>query len=747
MLDHVDLLKGQPAKPPRNLSRPIRSLINVPLRHPLPLLYFPSLAVLYATHDRMKLWAGIVLAVTWFVLMFEDIHFRFRQFFWGIRRCLFLGGQMVVSLAVIVLAVGRYLDFGYIATVAEAAFGMLATWILAAYALTWVFEYWQNRMVSDELIAFLQTGGDRPGEASYPYRPPGEPERLIQIHGGTRFLVSRGRDPASDRDFDFFGTAYMLRRLISRANNNRFGTGGVPDKSTLLSIAKDLSARVGFFFSFMNATLIAALVLLAISLGSDRQVPAVEVEGFLGTPPAPEASGEVGERFDLEKAITGSDRQRVILLAASGGGTRAALYAASVLDGLRELDALDDLVLVSGVSGGGAALAYFAAHYDELLAADKAEDQKPWDGFHDALAEPFINDVLKGASEWRISAGTRLGALLSESFERRFDSDKNKGKTFGGCGGVGVILNTALAGRLSAPTDSGFSEHGWREWVEANARLSKADVAGGRLIFTNLSSDDGFEMEERNAYDLRYVVPDASAVKLTTAAALNANFPPVFSNMAVDVGREQRFWVTDGGAVDNRGVISLLFALKAALKDRPESGPDIHIIVAEASGTTIDHDLSSLAQSRGIGSVMGASAKFASKLMHSLLEDCDELYGGTIKLHYLPMPLTFRTRGGLGTHWMLPRGASFSKITPDPEKSVKIRLGREQIQHAIRKLHLPGWYDASETLDPPDQRLEEFRSWMLGDDSGDAEHREVWAGIERTLKGGSDEGGVPEQAR
>jgi len=34
--------------------------------------------------------------------------------------------------------------------------------------------------------------------------------------------------------------------------------------------------------------------------------------------------------------------------------------------------------------------------------------------------------------------------------------------------------------------------------------------------------------------------------------ALNANFPPVFSNAPVDVDQRTRYWVTDGGAADNR---------------------------------------------------------------------------------------------------------------------------------------------------------------------------------------------------
>ena len=53
-------------------------------------------------------------------------------------------------------------------------------------------------------------------------------------------------------------------------------------------------------------------------------------------------------------------------VAASGGGTRAAVYTASVLRGLAEQGRIGNVVLASGVSGGSAALAYFALHQDAL---------------------------------------------------------------------------------------------------------------------------------------------------------------------------------------------------------------------------------------------------------------------------------------------------------------------------------------------------------------------------------------------
>src|SRR5439155_26113253 len=75
--------------------------------------------------------------------------------------------------------------------------------------------------------------------------------------------------------------------------------------------------------------------------------------------------------FDLGEGLfagpPGKPPRRVLLVAASGGGTRAALYAASVFHGLAELEALDDVKVFSGVSGGSASIAYLTLHRDELL--------------------------------------------------------------------------------------------------------------------------------------------------------------------------------------------------------------------------------------------------------------------------------------------------------------------------------------------------------------------------------------------
>lgn len=145
------------------------------------------------------------------------------------------------------------------------------------------------------------------------------------------------------------------------------------------------------------------------------------------------------------------------------------------------------------------------------------------------------------------------------------------------------------------------------------------------------------------------------------AAAPHANFPPVFSDAPIDdVKTGNRYWVTDGGAVENRGLISLLFLLRGVLERLEAQGPpthlpEIHVVMAEASAGSRRYS-----QDRGVGTAFGATGKGASQLARELLEEARQIYGriclgdpadpdrscGKIVYHDLPMPDFLRTDSG-----------------------------------------------------------------------------------------------------
>jgi hypothetical protein len=155
------------------------------------------------------------------------------------------------------------------------------------------------------------------------------------------------------------------------------------------------------------------------------------------------------------------------------------------------------------------------------------------------------------------------------------------------------------------------------------------------------------------------------SVPVASAAALNANFPPVFTNARVNVTSEtgdkdcpeRAYYVTDGGATENLGLVSALYALRAALgKLEPAEIPEIHIVTVEASATTYDYT-----PDRGVNAATGGSKeRLTGAISQELLNQVQALANrattanSRVQVHALALPLAFRSRGGFGTHWMFP---------------------------------------------------------------------------------------------
>jgi hypothetical protein len=320
---------------------------------------------------------------------------------------------------------------------------------------------------------------------------------------------------------------------------------------------------------------------------------------------------------------------------------------------------------------------------------------------------------------------------------------ENADRTLAAVDDLGLIFNTAIAGHLYCPACR--QQNDFPRAARNHRNATRGTMAGGRLVITNLESGDGFPRGP-TTLNLPYVVIRAPDMQLTRAAALSANFPPVFSNAALDVDRRDRYWITDGGAVENRGLISLLLALRGALeKPLHEAGPlpDIHIVMVEASSGSNRY-----VQDRGIGSKFGAPAKIANQLIRELLDQAARLYRGRLYYHELPMPEFLRIDGGLGTHWMLPRNVEMripDGRAGDSEKKTRI-LDAMAVRHIIDGLHhsnhsaginlCPGEnpYPLWETLfvkSNRDKHLEEVREWLA-----DAPHRPSWQCLRNALTGG-----------
>jgi len=117
-----------------------------------------------------------------------------------------------------------------------------------------------------------------------------------------------------------------------------------------------------------------------------------------------------------------------------------------------------------------------------------------------------------------------------------------------------------------------------------------------------------------------------------------------------------RYWVTDGGAADNRGLESLLWAIDSAVQARPATCghvPDILVIELDAGGFS-----NAYSQDRGAGAALAGGGEYASALSGEIRGVLDRTYRDPnhpdrdkVQLFYIEMPLPMRMTWG--THWML----------------------------------------------------------------------------------------------
>ena len=633
---------------------------------PLQLLLFPALLALLWPPDILLPLTIVAFTLSYGMLLMGGFNARLNQMWDLLQSAFFRGGTRWVSLVIIVLSATRLFGVSYVTTVFDTAQGtVIALLLISAYALLWWYDYWTNRLLAQELIRMLNPKASCDVKILYPVKSDSintsvlKEGRVIQIHGASRFIVIGSSMKDSRPRFQAYRFGDLFRTLA---------TSGFPGGKAVPS-PRQIEERI-FDYKVLSATvlvLLSALVWWCISSGV--QMPQLVVKN--NTRPCVELARLLDDHMKDGK------EQPAIMIAASGGGTRAALYTAAVMEGLAKQNKIKDVIMGSGVSGGGAALAYFAG--SRLLLVDQDDFSNGWNNIFKAMKKSYIVDVLNSAVEWRTVSSSRLGLLLYESFKDGWELPESRNR-LGDVKDFGLILNTAIAGRFNY--SPALEKHSFYRSVtdalckftapsncssltKAECRFRKyssSELAGGRLILTNLLLGDCFVEttgETGGPKGLPIVVHDPDT-RLENAAALNANFPPVFSNAGIDVGDTSRYWVTDGGAVDNRGVEMLLYAFHDALIDKDEctsarikSLPKVTLVIVDASAYSDKYS-----QDRGIGSAMSAGTQVTSLLAEKQLRLIKKIYKDMkqkddFKVVYLPMPLCLRESGSFGTHWML----------------------------------------------------------------------------------------------
>lgn len=761
-LHQHELFAGSRKDPSLSPRRIVGGGVIGVLHKPLQFLLLPSFAIILVPTGF--LWHACLLGALASLLLIiaSNLTSRWDQMSQYLRRYFLLGTPLVVSAGVIVMAALRLVDVQYVATVLNVApFGVLFVWMVMAYALGWWFEYQVNSVLAAQLLKIFGANG-RTDYAVIAYTPAAcaagpwsqevkRTERYLMAHATGQFVVTGWlREKQGGKVVTAFNT-FSFVELFSNLLEHQ-----VPDA------VHELERRIQLYFALVNSVLLIGGGLLFWYHGRDDRLNTV-----MPVVTARPASG--ANNLDLSTLLQAQSDHAppAIVVAASGGGTRAALYTATVMQGLHALHADRDVVLLSGVSGGGVAAAYFFSHRAALLSDEQQRcdaldqlPQDPWQCYRDRMAMPFIRDVLQGAGEWRIQSEQPLGMLLAESFERRLFADG--GKVLGDEAAVGLILNTTISGHPLAdePALLGGFVRAANSLPDrcADEQEPVAGLAGGRLAFTNLRQIDAFQKTNDQMRDIRlpFVVVQDERIELARAAALNANFPPVFPNARVDLlgnpshdssCAKHSYYVTDGGATENLGLLSALLALKSSLDsmamselqsertDAKHKRPrlrNIEIVLAEASAIEYDYH-----QDRGVGAATGQSKeRLAGRLTLELFEQVERAAQAIdpnvqVRVHDLSLPRVFRSRGGFGTHWMFPE---FVRVTdplsmPPPlewQQVVAQYTGMQRFWVTLnRKQVLELWqdlYDDQENLcdrqwslrSDPDEDLRTVSNWICG---------------------------------
>ncbi len=645
-------------------GRTVAAALTAPLRGPLQLLWLPAVVALVSWPAWLWRCTIVAAVISFGALVIAGIDDRFDAMWRLLQGGLFRGAALAVSLLVIVLAAARLLGISYVTTILDSAAATIILFLLASlYILSWWAGYWIARLLSQCILAVVAGGPIRQGIIPYQVcrsrtSVPAD-RRVLQIHGASRFLALRENNGGCP-----WFQAHSADSLIGLlADSGAPGGKAEPLPSQIRARAQTYVALVTTFLVLLGGAGIYAL-------HKGEQSSELKINAA--------RSSDVHLQTLLFDGARQSDGRPVIVMAASGGGTRAALFVASVLRALWKQHAAADVALGSGISGGGAALAYFASNRQELV---NAANDKPWDRYIAAMSEPFIQDVLTKATEWRMAGPGRLGMLLDESFRNRWHLPQNR-RTLGSIDDFGLILNTSIAGHLDC-ADTG---HCGEPLIELDRRYPKAtrsELAGGRLILTNLKFDQPLALpspEGKSSHDLPVVTNDPDT-RVETAAALNANFPPVFSDAAIDVDEVTRYWVTDGGAIDNRGMETLLYALRQVLaRNAKQHLPRMIVLIADASGFS-----PLFTQDRGSAAALSAGSKMTSQLSSELIASIQRLYcsakqPGDFGFAYLLMPDELRTSDSFGTHWMLQPLIKVKHQQPPGETSEVTLKGPEMVQ-------------------------------------------------------------------
>jgi hypothetical protein len=350
LLEHTELFVN-PTEPELTCRGIAYAIVYGPVYNPLHLLLIPSLVALVAPAKWLYLDGFLAFVISFLLLVWGNLSSRWQQLNISIERGFLRGTPFFISLCVIVVAILRFVQFDYVSTILDAApFGVAFGLVIMSYVLFWLVEYWMSRVAAVSLLSVLGPPADEvrvPG-VCVPYSPDiaaNQHDPQIQVEKRNRFLVSHGTGrfvvvgtkgdfdptvaPPVDLPVRAFETYYLMD-LFSRLGDSM---RNLQDHEHDPNVA-DINQRTGTHFFRLNFL----VFLVTAGFGGFyfwEQWANNAIDPVVTVEPAPPPE----QLVDLSSLLqqTAEPARPAIVVVGSGGGTRAALYTASVLNGLHRL--------------------------------------------------------------------------------------------------------------------------------------------------------------------------------------------------------------------------------------------------------------------------------------------------------------------------------------------------------------------------------------------------------------------------
>lgn len=279
----------------------------------------------------------------------------------------------------------------------------------------------------------------------------------------------------------------------------------------------------------------------------------------------------------------GPDRDVVVGVALSGGGSRAALFGAAGLEALGRLRApgggsvMEQVNYLSSVSGGSLAAAYYASQKPprevQILTPDggmTGEYQAFFTGFKEKLDQDFESALIwRQLGRFRFILNSALAAVsLAEILSERLVGEMKFGELAqreARGDSPRLLINTTLYNNGRRFILTTLPPEAMRYDFFQDLRLALAR-RGETSEFPPILQQRWQSVLALTPLDLGI---DPCHLRLASGVSASASFPPVVGPITFQVGEEERYFHTgDGGLYDNTGIESLLFVFLKQLQEK-----------------------------------------------------------------------------------------------------------------------------------------------------------------------------------